>query len=1100
MDIEPNDMNVIKRDGTIQPVAFDKVLERIRRAATGLSINYTRLAQLVLADIHDMIATSELDELAARQAISFVTTHPDWGTLASRIILSNCQKNAPTTFSAAMEELAAMVDVRGQPSPSISEETMAVIRAHTTDLNEMIVPENDYLLDYFGFKTLERAYLMRNRKRQIMETPQYMWLRVAVGLWGDNLERVKETYELMSTKAFTHATPTLFNAGSPRPQLSSCFLLSMQSDSIDGIFDTLKQCAQISKFAGGIGLHVHNIRAQGTFIAGTQGTSNGLVPMLRVFNNTARYVDQCFAPETLVETDQGSMAISSLLPGCIVVTSGGSETVEETGKHYIPTSGDTNCWKVVQKVVTHEYDGDILIVETDYGTIRVTPSHPVLCLMQNGEADYVEIGKLAPGTMILRTPFAQIYSTITSMTQTTYKGILYDLEIEGTHDYLVSALGIVHNGGGRRNGSFAIYLEPWHADIQSYLKLKSNTGSEEERARDLFYALWIPDIFMRRVESGEDWSLFCPHEAPGLADVYGSAFDELYERYEREGKARRKIPAQKIWSEILVSQIETGTPYLLYKDAANQKSNQMNVGTIKSSNLCVAPETYIDVYDMDDWHGIPDSVAVRRTVPICDLENKEVCVWNGDRYSKVRIVKTGTKQKLLKVTVCIITNREYAEEKGFRVLYCTEYHKFLLRESGDESDTLRDRTRVPARELKAGTKLCSWTSSDNENYIQMVLSVEDTGRYDDTYCYEEKDNHVAIFNGIMTGNCTEIMEYSSPEETAVCNLASIALPYFLEDGFFNFDKLRAITSVVIRNLNRVIDINFYPTPETKRSNMRHRPVGLGIQGLADVFAMMSIPWESSEAADLNLRIFEHMYYAAVDTSITLALQEGPYESFAGSPASKGILQPDLWNKEPVTQHELDWVSLRQRASRGMRNSLLMAPMPTASTSQILGYNECIEPFTTNIYARRTLAGEFTVVNRHLVADLLKRNLWTVSLKERIIAANGSIQGIDEIPVELKPIYKTVWEIRQKTLIDMAADRGAFICQSQSLNLFVSDPTIAKLSSMHFYAWKQGLKTGLYYLRTKSAVQAIKFTVDPSVVAAGKAKQTPAPEECLVCSA
>lgn len=1094
--METTDMNVVKRDGERQPVAFDKVLERIRRAAEGLSINYTRLAQLVLADIHDGIHTSELDELAARQAVSFVTTHPDWGTLASRIILSNCQKNAPATFSAAMEELAAMVDVRGQPAPSIGDETMAVIRTHSAALNAMVRPENDYLLDYFGFKTLERAYLMRNRKRQIMETPQYMWLRVAVGIWGSNLERVQETYDLMSTKAFTHATPTLFNSGSPRPQLSSCFLVSMKSDSIDGIFDTLKQCAQISKYAGGIGLHIHNIRAQGTFIAGTQGTSNGLVPMLRVFNNTARYVDQCFTPDTLVETERGPLTISSLLPGDRVFTSGGSETVEESGKHYIPSPAletASQRLRTVQKVVTHDYEGEILIVETESGTIRVTPSHPVLMRMPNGEADYIDIRHVQPGAQILRAPHDPVFCTIQSITPSSYKGFLYDLEVEGTHDYLVSALGIVHNGGGRRNGSFAIYLEPWHADVQSYLKLKSNTGSEEERARDLFYALWIPDIFMRRVESGGDWSLFCPHEAPGLADVYGPAFDELYERYEREGKARRQIPAQKLWSEILVSQIETGTPYLLYKDAANQKSNQKNVGTIKSSNLCVAPETRIDTYDIHDWHGVPDSVSAHRSVPIRDLEGKHVHVWNGDSYSLVHIVKTGVQQKLLKITVALVSQEDYSVDKGFSVLYCTEYHKFLT----DDAGTLRYRKRVTACELKTGMTLCHWRTPDGRDVMQKVIAVEDVGRYDDTYCYEEPQNHVAIFNGILTGNCTEIMEYSDPDETAVCNLASLALPYFLEGSSFNYDKLRAVTSVIIRNLNRVIDINFYPTPETRRGNMRHRPVGLGIQGLADVFAMLSLSWESPEAADLNRRIFEHMYYAAVESSTILALEEGSYETFQGSPASKGILQPDLWDKEPITKDELDWASLKQRASRGMRNSLLLAPMPTASTSQVLGYNECIEPFTTNIYARRTLAGEFTVVNRYLVAELLKRNLWTAALKERIIAANGSIQGIEELPAELKQVYKTVWEIRQKTLIDMAADRGAFICQSQSLNLFVSEPTIAKLSSMHFYAWKQGLKTGLYYLRTKSAVQAIKFTVDPSVVAAEKASKQP--EECLLCS-
>ena len=821
-------MNVIKRDGTTEPVQFDKVLERIRKAAVGLdpAVNYTRLAQLVLAEIHDGVRTTDLDELAARIAVSYMTVHPDWGTLAAQIIVSNCQRSAPATFSAAMEELATLVDANGRPVPAIASDVAEFVRANAAALDAMIRPENDFLLDYFGFKTLEKAYLMRGRGRRVVETPQYMWLRVAVGMWGsthdltnvneggrsthdltnvneggrstheggtniplsERLTNIRETYELMSTKAFTHATPTLFNSGTPRPQMSSCFLVSMAGDSIDSIFDTLKQCAQISKYAGGIGLHIHNIRAQGTSIAGTQGTSNGIVPMLRVFNNTARYVDQ---------------------------------------------------------------------------------------------------------------------------------------------------------GGGRRNGSFAIYLEPWHADIQAFLKMKSNTGSEEERARDLFYALWIPDLFMRRVEAGGDWSLFCPHEAPGLADVHGAEFDALYTRYEAEGRAKRTIPAQKLWSDILVSQIETGTPYLLYKDAANAKSNQKNLGTIKSSNLC-----------------------------------------------------------------------------------------------------------------------------------------------------------------------TEIIEYSSPEETAVCNLASIALPYFVDRATktFDFDRLRAVTKVIVRNLNRVIDINYYPTPETRRSNMRHRPVGLGVQGLADVFAMLGLAWETPEAAALNQTIFEHIYYAALERSVELAVTDGPYSSFVGSPTSQGILQPDLWGLDPAsykTATTLDWTALRTRIqTAGLRNSLLVAPMPTASTSQILGYNETVEPFTTNIYVRRTLAGEFTVVNRHLVADLMAAGLWSEELKNHIVAANGSVQGLPTVPADIKARYKTVWEIKQKTLIDMAADRGAFICQSQSLNLFVQDPTIAKLSSMHFYGWKKGLKTGIYYLRTKSAVQAIKFTVDPTLVAAQKAttnQNNGEPAECLLCS-
>ena len=778
-----NEMTVIKRNGVSEPVQFDKVLERIRKAADGLSVNYTRLAQLVLAEIHDGIHTTELDELAARLAISYMTTHPDWGTLAAQIIVSNCQRSALPTFSAAMASLDTL-------SSAVSD----FIQANATVLDAMIRPENDFLLDYFGFKTLERAYLMRNSKKQIVETPQYMWLRVSVGIHAasGSLAEIKETYDLMSAKAFTHATPTLFNSGMERPQLSSCFLVAMKEDSVNGIFDTLKDCAQISKYAGGIGLHIHNIRAAGSHIAGTNGTSDGIMPMLRVFNNTARYINQ----------------------------------------------------------------------------------------------------------------------------------------------------------GGRRNGSFAVYLEPWHADIQAFLKMKSNTGSEEERARDLFYALWVPDLFMKRVEAGADWSLFCPHEAPGLADVHSAEFDALYLKYEAEGRARKTVPAQKLWSEILVSQIETGTPYLLYKDAANAKSNQKNLGTIKSSNLC-----------------------------------------------------------------------------------------------------------------------------------------------------------------------SEIIEYSSPDETAVCNLASIALPFFLNcrlpttpadairttdlsafDQVFDFKRLREVVAVIVRNLNKVIDINYYPTPETARSNFRHRPIGIGIQGLADIFARLGLAWESPEAAALNQEIFEHIYYAALETSNELACRDGPYETFKGSPASYGILQPDLWNfSVDRYRTKLDWTLLRNYIVKGgLRNSLLVAPMPTASTSQILGYNECIEPFTTNIYARRTLAGEFTVINKYLVQDLLALGVWSADLKDRIIATHGSIQALTDLPKAIRDRYKTVWEIKQKTLIDMAADRGAFICQSQSLNLFVQEPTIARLSSMHFYAWNKGLKTGMYYLRTKSAVQAIKFSL--------VTKEKEEPEECTLCSA
>jgi ribonucleoside-diphosphate reductase alpha subunit len=788
-------MQVVKRNGSKEDVSFDKVLNRIRSAADALEVNPTLIAQRTLARIYDGVKTAELDELAAQLSISLMTTNPDYGTLASRIAISNHHRNTSDSFTAVVAALADQtMDKTGDKTTIISEELIEICKKYGTEIDKRIDYSRDYLFDYFGFKTLEKQqYLLRSIKGKTLERPQHLLMRVALALWGSiDIEKAFETYDLLSQKYFIHATPTNFNAGTPRQQLSSCFLIAMKEDSIVGIYDTLKECAQISKNAGGIGLHIHNIRAKGSLIRGTNGTSNGIVPMLRNFNDTARYVDQ---------------------------------------------------------------------------------------------------------------------------------------------------------GGGRRNGSFAIYLEPWHADVEDFLKLKLNTGSEEERCRDLFYALWIPDLFMERVEKNEPWTLFCPSEAPGLADVYGQDFKELYERYEREGRGRKQVDAQKLWFKVLDSQIETGTPYLLYKDAANEKSNQKNIGVIKSSNLC-----------------------------------------------------------------------------------------------------------------------------------------------------------------------TEIIEYSSKDETAVCNLASVALPMYVDakKRVFNYDKLREVVKVAIKNLNRVIDINYYPTPETERSNKRHRPVGLGVQGLADVFAQMRVPWETDKALELNQRIFEHIYYAAVEASAEVAEKEGPYSTYEGSPMSNGQFQYDLWGVQPLTELDgtLDWAALKEKvAKNGVRNSLLMAPMPTASTSQILGFNECIEPFTSNIYTRRTLAGEFIVVNKYLMKDLEKLDLWNENMKQQIIARNGSIQGIEEIPEAIQKLYRTSWEIKQKTLIDMAAARGAFICQSQSLNLFVADPNYAKLTSMHFYAWKKGLKTGIYYLRTRAPVMAQKFTVDPELQKAAEKseqerlhKKYAADEGCVMCSA
>ncbi len=755
-------MLVVKRDGRRESVKFDKITARVEKLSYGLDSNFVEpidVAKKVIEGLFDGVSTPELDNLAAEIAATMTVQHPDYAKLAARIAISNLHKTTSKSFSNTMKRLYTYVDPKtGQNAPLVSKETYGIVKKNAAVLDSTIIYDRDFSYDYFGFKTLERSYLMK-LDGNIVERPQHMLMRVAVGIHGENLENVIETYHLLSEKWFTHATPTLFNAGTPKPQLSSCFLLTMKDDSIDGIYDTLKQCAKISQSAGGIGLSIHNVRAKGSYIKGTGGVSNGIVPMLRNFDMTARYVDQ---------------------------------------------------------------------------------------------------------------------------------------------------------GGGKRKGSFAMYLEPWHADIFDFLDLKKNHGKEELRARDLFYALWIPDLFMKRVEANEDWTLLCPNECPGLSDVYGDEFEKLYEKYEREGKGRQTVKAQDLWFEVLESQIETGTPYMLYKDAANKKSNQKNLGTIKSSNLC-----------------------------------------------------------------------------------------------------------------------------------------------------------------------TEIIEYTAPDEVAVCNLASLALPMYVneETGTYDFQKLYDVTYVATKNLNRVIDVNYYPVPEAKNSNMRHRPIGLGVQGLADAFILMRMPFDSPEAKKLNKDIFETIYFAAMTASKDEAVIDGPYETFKGSPVSKGIFQYDMWGVTPDSGL-WDWDSLKKEVKKhGVRNSLLVAPMPTASTSQILGNNECFEPYTSNIYTRRTLSGEFVIVNQHLMKDLIKLGLWSADMKNKLIAAQGSVQNIPDIPQEIKDLYKTVWEISQKAVIEMSADRGAYICQSQSLNIHIQDPNFGKLTSMHFYAWKNGLKTGMYYLRSKAATSAIQFTVD-----------------------
>ena len=1101
-------MKVVKRSGDSVEMLFDKVTQRISKLNKvpefePLNVQPDKVAQKVFTSMYDGISTSEIDNLTAEVAIGMITENPDYEVLASRIIVSNLQKTCPNTFSDAMVGL----HVKGIVSDGF-------MKYLSLNMDTWIQPKRDYDFGYFGIKTLQRGYLNHG------ETPQYLFMRVAVGIHGDDYRRVRETYDLMSQKYFTHATPTLFNAGTPRPQMSSCFLVAMKDDSIDGIYETLKECAHISKWSGGIGIHCSNIRANGTPIKGTNGVADGIVPMLRVFNNTARYVNQ---------------------------------------------------------------------------------------------------------------------------------------------------------GGGKRKGSFAIYLEPWHADVMEFLELRLNQGDEEMRCRDLFTAMWIPDLFMEKVQKDEDWHLMCPHECPGLPDVYGEEFNELYRMYVVQGRFKKAVKAREVWDAILKSQVETGTPYMCYKDSVNSKSNQKNIGVVKSSNLCVAPETKI--------------LTRNGYIRITALQDLKVDVWNGFEWSEVEVKKTSESSHLVRVNMSDGTFIE-----------CTDYHKFHLQVGYGNKSEIKQ-----ARELEPGDKLIKWTppspiefegdfkypythgffcgdgtyhatyqgdktipgislygekknlidhldvrtTSGNEDAsgrinvllpydlpkkfrvpsnfsvksrldwfaglcdadghtqgcpgnptqksisvgsihlsflrdIQLMLhtlgvscvigllheagerelpdgkggkkmfdtqtcwrlvvsalgvealinagfnthrldlsdftpvtrdvrqyvrvvSIEDNARIDETYCFNEPKRHMGIFNGVITGNCTEIMEVSGPDETAVCNLASICLPSFVreyswgnsdgESGVsvdLDFEKLATVTRVITRNLNRVIDKNYYPTEAARKSNMRHRPIGIGVQGLADVFQMMGLAFDEPKARDLNKQIFTIIYHEALYESCQLAKEEGPYETFDGSPASRGILQPDMWDP-----NFKGFVSVRGMIkSFGLRNSLLVAPMPTASTAQIMGNNEAFEPYTTNIYLRRTLAGEFVMVNKHLVKDLQKINKWNPDVKTEIVRHGGSVQTLD-IPDNLKEIYRTVWEIPQKSLIDMAADRGAYIDQSQSLNIFMENPTLAKLSSMHMYGWNKGLKTGMYYLRTRSKAKAQQVTVP--VALTKEACSLANPESCEMCS-
>jgi len=1481
-----SEMYVTKRDGQTEIVSFDKILRRIKRIGqeAGIKINYTTLAMKVIDQLYDNISTTKIDELTADQCASMSSIHYDYATLASHITVSNHHKNTEADFATVMSQLHNYMDKHNKHSPLITKELLDTVEANKERIAGALNFKRDYVFDYFGFKTLEKSYLMRINDK-VVERPQHMWMRVSLGIHGSNIDDAIKTYDLMSQKYFTHATPTLFNAGTPRPQLSSCFLISMEKDSIEGIYNTLKDCALISKWAGGIGLHIHNIRATNSHIRGTNGTSNGIVPMLRVFNNTAKYVDQCLDPESIVYTKRGPVKIKDIVIGDKVVTDDGNSYAIRKVLDYPEYKGDmheldvkhtlyslkltdmhplwvikndksiqTNFTPIIsdleRKLITPDFvevknvkendfvgfpipkweqdivhfteedcrmygiivgDGQ-LSASKNYCSININaekkdtiefvesylqtrgiivthsgkgrnarvefsrnnmfkftyemfydsdvkkilpnmlhlPRNKILNLLKgiletdaNTSGNKIILEMISPNVIesvrymllrlgILTSGYKSAESTIvlsipkvkaicdlftnkvitvsravkyfehngylfsivkTNKKVENYEGRVIDIEVDNEdHHNFLTHTGLVKNGGGKRNGSFAIYIEPWHADIEKFLEMRKNHGDEELKARDLFYALWIPDLFMNRVKTDGTWTLMCPDECPGLSDVYGEEFEALYCKYETEGKGRVTVKARELWFKVLDAQMETGTPYLCYKDAANRKSNQKNVGIIKSSNLCVAPETLILT---DKGH-----------IQISLLENQKVNVWNGEEYSEVEVKKTGENQKLLEV---------HTDDGS--ILTCTPYHKFYIQTTFARSKILQ----VEAQKLKEDDKIikCNYpiidgtdtmlypymhgffcgdgtysqttgqepakckfkamdnhffcsrhlyyetennkndiyiddvycnalsydkkpkiylygekkklleyinyrTISENDNRISLELPMDipekffvplnhtlknklewfsgycdadgtiakngknqqlqvasinkdfllkvklmlqtcginpkvkrnkengtsllpdgkggqrlfDTkeifrllitsvdlrilinagfspkrlvintenilqrsasqfvkikkviknDRIDDTFCFTEPKRHMGVFNGILTGQCSEIMEVSTPDETAVCNLASIGLPTFVENGVFNYDKLQEVAGVITRNLNKVIDVNYYPTEKTRVSNLKHRPIGIGVQGLADVFMLLNISFFSDEAKEVNARIFETIYYGALSKSADLASIDGPYETYAGSPASQGQLQYDLWSVTP--SNHLDWSALKAKiASTGLRNSLLLAPMPTASTSQILGFNECFEPFTSNIYSRRTMAGEFVLTNKYLMRELIDMGLWNTELKNNIIANNGSIQHIQNIPETLKLKYRTVWEIPMRHIIDMAADRGAFICQSQSLNLWQEDPNYNSLTSMHFYAWSKGLKTGMYYLRRRGKHKAQQFTIEPKKA-----------EECIACSA
>lgn len=966
-------MNITKRNGNSEELNLNKIVARIKKQCYSLDTNFVNVDQLaikVIQGLFDGATTRQIDELIAEQAASASTIHYDYSTLAARILVTSLHKDTSKSFSQTVEKLYS--------ENLVSYIFYKNVQKHKKELDSAIVYDRDFNFDYFGYRTLEKSYLLKDRSGKILERPQHLYMRVAVGIWGDNLEEILKTYDILSEKYATHATPTLFNAGTNIPQLSSCFLLKVDDDSLDEIYKILTDTAKISKLAGGIGISVSKIRSKNSPIRSVNGKSDGIIPMLKVFNETARYVNQA----------------------------------------------------------------------------------------------------------------------------------------------------------SRRKGSFAIYLEPWHDDVFDFIELRKNSGAEELRARDLFLALWVNDLFMDAVNNDGDWWLMCPNESPNLHDVYGQEFEILYKQYVSEGKFRRKIKARDLWMKILENQIETGTPYILYKDSINEKSNQKNIGVISSSNLCVAPETQL--------------LTKEGYVTISEHVGKNVEVWNGEQWSETKIVKTGENQKLLKVN---FSTGDYLE--------CTEYHKFYVERQDKKEFEKRNPTldvqpdfnyiivdEVRAIDLKLDDKIASFKNQHGKIIDNIFVdSIEEWG-FNDTYCVNEPLQHKAIFNGILTGNCSEIVEFTSKDETAICTVSTMGLPKFVENGTFNFQKFYDATYQMIKNMDRIIDVTLNPIKEGDVSNSRHRPTGLGVQGLADVFAMLEVPFDSEFAKDLNKKIFETLYFAAITSSKDIAKKlghekfkdvtddpnligySGAYSTFKGSPISKGIFQFDMWEdrkvgtqngkteiieRKPIKLSGMwDWETLREEVKKyGVRNSLSISLPPSASTSQLLGNNECFEPFTSNIYKRNTLSGTFIVTNKFLIKELIKLGLWDENMKKRIMLADGSVQNIDEIPQRIKDIYKTVWELKMKDIIDMSADRSPFICQTQSLNLFFQNVNFAKLSSALMYGWKKGLKTGSYYIRTKSITEANKaLGIDISTINVPNGSQTNvpkvvvqeySPEDAVTCS-